>query len=525
MRLSGIRLLVPGKMSAALAIISALLLIAAFPDFEYWYTAWFAPALLFAAARLESESPARAMTVGWIFGVSFFFGAFWWLTFAPINYAGFPPVLAYLLLLVVCMAVAVFPAMFCGILAVTIRRFGDNALFAAPFIWVFSEFLRYWLTGNNWNAIAYSQAFAGWSLSYASIGGIYLVSFVLVFNSAMLARIAAEFDRKSTANRRTALAGIAVAIAVVSASGFFGGREHSSGNEREVAARVIALQPNVPMSGLTMESWKALRARHVELAENALNKSDGNYAETRPTTIVIFPESPMNFAYEEDAEFREFVGAFARRNNVSVLFNSAEPNPIDGKYFNSAVMVDNRGIEVAQYDKIFLLPFGETVPDFLQGIVPTFVGNFSRGTEEDILPLADAKSGVMICFESHFGQLSREYVKKGADVLIEMTNDGYLGNTPVLRQHLANAIFRAVETNRPVLRVTNVGVTALIGENGEILDSAESYKQDVRTWEVRKSDGVSTFYVRFGDWFAWLSAAVALSIFIIGRRRGRHAAK
>ena len=69
----------------------------------------------------------------------------------------------------------------------------------------------------------------------------------------------------------------------------------------------------------------------------------------------------------------------------------------------------------------------------------------------------DARGGVMICFESHFGSLSREYARRGADVLVEMTNDGYLGKTPVLRQHLANSVFRAVETKRPLLRVTNVG--------------------------------------------------------------------
>jgi apolipoprotein N-acyltransferase len=116
----------------------------------------------------------------------------------------------------------------------------------------------------------------------------------------------------------------------------------------------------------------------------------------------------------------------------------------------------------------------------------------------------------MICFESHFGEMGREYVRNGADVLIEMTNDGYLGPTPVLKQHLANAVLRAVETNRPVLRVTNVGITAYINENGEVLDPAESYKEDSRVWPVVKSDGSQTFYVKYGDWLAWLCSIVTL---------------
>ncbi len=520
MKFSGVKRFAPDKISTALAIISALLLIAAFPDFEYWFLAWFAPLPLIWAARRQNASPAKAFTAGWLFGVIFFFGAFWWLTFAPINYAGFPPALAYFLLLLVCMAVAVFPAVFSGMLAIAIRRFGNNALLAAPFLWIFTEFLRYWLTGNNWNAIGYSQAFVRWPVSYASIGGIYLVGFVLVLNSAMLARIAAEFIRPRGTDgqngRRITLAAAAVTVAVISASGFLSARLDSPVPETEVAARVIAIQPNVPMSGLTFEKWSALRERHAQLAELALKETGAGSHGIHPPTIVIFPESPMNFAYDEDAEFRKFLADFAYRNNVSVIFNSAEPNPLDGKYFNSAVMVDNFGREVAQYDKIFLLPFGESVPDFLNGIVPAFVGNFSPGREEDILPLAEAKSGIMICFESHFGGLSRDYVRKGADVLIEMTNDGYLGNTPVLRQHLANAIFRSVETHRPLLRVTNVGVTAFIDQYGRILDTAKSYTEDVRTWEVRKSDGGQTIYVRFGDWFAWISSVIALAILIIG---------
>jgi apolipoprotein N-acyltransferase len=165
---------------------------------------------------------------------------------------------------------------------------------------------------------------------------------------------------------------------------------------------------------------------------------------------------------------------------------------------------------VAQYDKIFLLPFGEAVPAPFDSVMPGFVGTFAYGSEYDLLPLGDAKAGVMICFESHFGQLSREYVRNGADVLIEMTNDGYLGPTPVLRQHLANAVFRAVETNRPVLRVTNVGITAYINERGQVIDPAPTYTEAARVWSVSKSDGSQTFYVKYGDWFAWLCTIVTV---------------
>ena len=104
-----------------------------------------------------------------------------------------------------------------------------------------------------------------------------------------------------------------------------------------------------------------------------------------------------------------------------------------------------------------------------------------------------------------------------------MTNDGYLGPTPVLRQHLANAVFRAVETNRPVLRVTNVGITAYINERGLVLDPLPSYTTGTRVWSVARSDGGQTFYVRYGDWFAWLCAVLTLGLLGFGVLRRKNA--
>ena len=442
---------------------------------------------------------------GWIFGTIFFLGTCWWLTFAPINYAGFPPWLAYLGMVFVALIVGVFPALFAGILSILLRRFGSWAFLASPFVWVFTEFLRYWVTGNNWNAIGYSQ-FLGRLSGWASIGGVLSVSFAVVLYNLVASGlvlicidVVSALAKKAKGNTEPnetsppeveqsmfkplnngsdddlnpfhmiAALAVFVIIAWITSPVYY--------NTDGIKSTVIAIQSNVPMSGLDYQKWGQLRQHQVDLAEAEIRKlseqrttDKGQRINTEQPTLVVLPESPMNFMYEDDREFQKFINDFARRNNVSVLFNSAEPDATNGKYFNSAVMVGPEGREVGQYDKIFLLPFGEAVPSFLEGIVPGFVGNFSYGREFDILPVGDAQAGVMICFESHFGQLSREYVRKGADVIIEMTNDGYLGPTPVLRQHLANAVFRAVETNRPVLRVTNVGITAYINERGQVLD-------------------------------------------------------
>ena len=173
-----------------LAILAAVLLILAFPDFEYWFLAWFALVPLMWAIEREKASVFRSFVLGWIFGTIFFFGTCWWLTYAPVHYAGFPPWLAYSGMVFVAVVVGVFPAIFAGILSILLRRFGSWGYLAAPFVWVFTEFLRYWLTGNNWNAIGYSQAFASINgfrpTDLASVGGALLVSFgCLTLNSTI----------------------------------------------------------------------------------------------------------------------------------------------------------------------------------------------------------------------------------------------------------------------------------------------------------------------------------------------------
>jgi apolipoprotein N-acyltransferase len=381
-----------------------------------------------------------------------------------------------------------------------------------------TEFLRFNLTGNNWNALGYSQAFRSQFVQTANIGGVYLVGFLIfAFNAFIFFNVVnLIFEPLQKQKSRIISAAIFISLTLV-----FSVYELLNPNQISIStasAKVIAIQPNVPMSGLRYGELENLRLRHVEIAENVLQKlKQQETNDKRQSTIVIFPESPMNFQYENDTELRAYFGDFAARNNTSLLFNSAQPNTNGTNFFNSAVMINPQGEKIGQYDKIHLVPFGETVPlpDALASIVPTMVGNFETGANYNLLPFGDAKGGVMICFESHFPSLVREFVRGGADVLIEMTNDGYLGETPILRQHLANAIFRAVETNRPVLRVTNVGITAYINERGEVLDAAKPYTENTRVWTISKSDGNQTFYVKYGDWFAWLCSIMSLALLSI----------
>jgi apolipoprotein N-acyltransferase len=266
------------------------------------------------------------------------------------------------------------------------------------------------------------------------------------------------------------------------------------------------------------EEMRKLTARHFEMSESALQQLPDN---GKPR-LVIWPESPMNFAYGSDSPLREKLSAFVKANNTSVLLNSQEVAPHDGIY-NSALLINQEGRLVAQYDKIRLLPFGEYVPlpEWLPGagLIRAMVGDFTPGVSYGLMPIGTVRAGVFICIESAYPSIARRFTGEGADVLINISNDGYLGPTAVMRQHLANAVFRAVENGRPLLRVTNTGLTAFITSAGEVQDQTQGFRPEVRTWTIGRASTAPTFYAAHGDLFAAGCALISLLVFLFSFKR------
>jgi apolipoprotein N-acyltransferase len=342
---------------------------------------------------------------------------------------------------------------------------------------------------------------------------VYAVGFLIVAANAALAYVFVQRTKAAMA----VLASVGVFIALLIAS------QHSRkpvqyAEPAQPAAFVVAIQPNVPMEQLeSIEETEALVERHISLTESALDR----IRDRAVPRVVIWPESPMNFMYARDSVFRELVTDFTRKHRTSLIFNALEPAPANGSY-NSAVMINEEGRLVVQYDKIRLLPFGEYVPlpRWLPGVnmVPVMVGDFTPGAQYPLMPLGNARAGIFICFESAFPSIARRFADAGADVLINISNDGYLGPTPVMRQHLANAIFRAVENERPVVRVTNTGITAFISPRGEVSDATAGFETATRTWTVDRATSSKTFYTRRGDLFVGICAAISLLLIIISLR-------
>ena len=516
---------IPSAGEASLLAGSALLTVLSFPNFDLWFLAWVSLVpLLIVVTR--STSFRKSFVAGWLWGTIFFYGTCWWLTYPMIHYAQVRVWIAYPLLLVPIAFVALFPAAACGFAARLTGRFGPMSLLITPFVWVAFDWLRYVVTGQVWNAIGYSQAFHPLLIQPARWGGVYAVGLlVLILNAAI-----AQF----VVSRKIILPLIAVlvvAVALVATSGGFQQRSAlrlviNSSN----AIRVIAIQPNVPMdiSGDDAQ-MKELLQRHLRLTEGALQQLQGGYASEGLPTAVLWPESPMNFSYSRDPQLRKTIGDFARAQDISILLNSLEPAKSGGDQ-NSAILVNEKGEMSARYDKIRLMPFGEYVPlpRWLPGAssVRGIVGEFTPGSSYTLMPLGALRAGVFICIEAAHPSIARSFTNEGADVLINISNDGYLGPTPVMRQHLANAVFRAVENDRDLLRVTNSGITAFITSTGVAYDQTNGFREDVRTWTISKRGGGSTFYARHGDVFVYGCALISLgfiSASFMRRRLGTYA--
>ena len=490
------------------ATLSSILLVVSFPDFNLWPIAWFGlvPLLVVIARR---PAPWRAFLLGWLTGGVFFYGSCYWLTYSMVHYGGIPAWTSYLLLVPGALTLGLFPGLFALVLACVVKKWGWRALFAAPLVWSSLEWARLATTGQLWNALGYSQAYQPMLIQSARWGGVYFVGFLIVSVNAAIAFLLLKRTVRATTLASCVVAGAAIVIFATQA----GSKAEPSSSHGTPDLVVIALQPNVPMDPVkSPQEMRELTSRHIEMSESGLRQ----LTDDRTRRLVIWPESPMNFTYSGDSQFRELLARFSEENNASVLFNSQEPAPNEGIY-NSALLVNEQGSLIAQYDKIRLLPFGEYVPlpRWLPGagLIRAIVGDFTPGTKYTVMPVGAHRAGVFICIESAYPSIARRLTSEGADLLINISNDGYLGRTAVMRQHLANVVFRAVENGLPLLRVTNTGITAYITAEGEVKDATSGFQPAVRTWTVAHSGNSKTFYTRHGDLFAGISGLITLLIF------------
>lgn len=493
----------------SLALLTGGLLTLAYPGWEISILAWVALAPLILASARERTGP-RAFGLGVIAGLLFYYASSWWLTYSPINYGGLSAPIAYALLLGPTLVCSLFTGLFATIVNVSVRRSGAWAVLVAPLVWIGLEWLRLRTLGIGWNFLGYSQSFQPALAQSASVGGVYAVSLLLAMASAALAYSAIAPSRRAALRVLT----ITMAVFVVNLTlGLFITLRQPAPVVDGLP--VVALQPNIPPSIIASSRQQVFDGSYVHLARMGRAEFDrANAPEIPAPALIVWPEMPANFAYDEEPEARNVLAAVARQRGDYVFVNAL--GVIGNGHSNSAVLVGPDGNRAGQYDKVRLLPFGEYVP--MRGVlpfvdrIPSLMYDFTPGTSVKLVDVEGVRIGASICFESSFPELAREARRSGATAFVNLTNDAWFGPTPMPRQHLAHSVMRSIENGVDQIRVTNAGYSARISPTGQLLDSTDLFVETSRRWELPRTAPPLTIYARTGDWLPILGVVATLAL-------------
>ncbi|MFH1487306.1 MAG: apolipoprotein N-acyltransferase [Pseudomonadota bacterium] len=487
------------------AILSGLLLTASFPPGKFEWVAWFA--LVPLLKSLEDVTPFRAFKLGLLAGFAHYITLIYWIIVVLGHYGGLDIFTSMAVLILFCLYLSLYPALF-SLLAGLLNG-KRSSLFITASLWVSLEYLRaHFLTGFPWCLIGHTQYRTLGLIQIADLAGVYGISFLLVLSNCLIAVLL--FSRHPL--RRPCFKLDVSLFVILLALTLLYGHQRSSGNETvpEVGqrVRVAVIQGNIDQS----VKWEpAYQERTIEKYRQ-LSLSSGPY---KPH-LIVWPETSVPFFFQEKTDLSKEVSLLPGQLKAYLLFGSPAYGMKDGRnrYFNRVFVLSPAGEVAGQYDKTHLVPFGEYVPlkrflPFVRRIV-TAVGDFAPGTKIEPLKVPGFPPGILICFEVIFPELARTHVRKGAAILVNLTNDAWFGKTSAPYQHLSMAVFRAVENRRPLIRAANTGISAFISKEGKMISRGEIFQEQVLREEIVTSVPPPGFYTKYGDIFAALLTIICL---------------
>jgi apolipoprotein N-acyltransferase len=490
------------------AAAAGLVLHLAYPRPGWDLLGWVALAPVFALAA-TARSPGQAMLEGWLAGLAFFLPLLRWITHSMTHYSALTPPLAGLVLL----ALAAYCALYVGAVTAAVawleRRLGPGAVWLAPVFWVTGELARtHVFSGFPWGLLGYVPYRWPDLIGIAAWTGVYGVSFLLALCNTALAWVLVRRSRPAAVTS-AAVVGVAV------------------GAMLGVSALRPAPGPGTVPVGIVQGNidqaikWdKAARSATLEIYAGLTRQIAPG------SRLVVWPEAavPAYLSYEPGVI--EWLTALAGEVGTPLLVGApdARQEGATTHFLNSAFLVRAKGLE-GRYDKIHLVPFGEYVP--LRGLlffveaIAAEIGDFTPGRDRVVFPLEGAPFGTVICYEVIFPDLVRGFVREGARLMVNITNDAWFGESSGPVQHLAMVPLRAVENGVAVVRAANTGISALVLPDGRIGPELSLSRRGALRVEAPLA-GRPTFYTRFGDLFAYGCAAAtlaALAARTVARRR------
>jgi len=482
----------------ALSLLSGVLLVLIFPNFNLTLLAPVALApLLIACAREDSWK--RRFVLGWASGFVFWFAVCSWIQFVLEVHGGMGRWGGWGTFTLFAVLKGLYTAAFTTLVGPVMRT--AWAIPGAASLWTAVEY-AHGTIGLAWIGLGFAWLDLGNAAidmpllpRLAPITGVWGLSFVLAMIGCAIAL--AVLQRPLT--HFTWFAAFALLPLLPELPPPHAGIE-----------RVRVVQPNIDTEAeWSPETMALLEQRMILLSEPA------------NAPLIVWPEAPAPF-YPETDSFRKYMGDLARDAHVPILMGGVGQTPT-GEPLNSAFLFQANGEMAAErYDKIRLVPFGEYVPDAFGWVnrITHEIGDFVPGTRIVTFPLDGHRIGAFICYESAFPDLVRQFTKSGANVLVNLSNDGYFGHSAAREQHLELVRMRAAENRRWILRATNDGITAMIDPAGREIARLPLYTQTSAVFGYNSLTEL-TPYVRFGDWFAWacLLAGTVSCVGLRGRRR------
>ena len=484
------------------ALLTPLFLTLSFPDHDQGWLIWVALVpLLAVCVRLR---PARSFCLGLAVGMISMYGIFSW--------AFSIPGLRFFHGIAAAFYLGLYPAAWCAIVS-SGRRIGVTPVIVAPVVWVSLDFLKAHagFLSFPWGSLAHSQHHFPVVLQISAITGEYGVTFLIVLVNAAIASMLL----KPSGYRQTVFAALAVVCVLI-----FGIFQLNTGLPSRYF-RVAAIQPCISPGEQDRDPGQAYTLLGLEDLTTKAALSRPNLIVWPETAVLNLPSSPKIGGRLEDIsrthDIPLLIGASERVKFNNYSLDRASNQGV--RSYNAAYLIHTAtGPPQAPYRKNVLVPFGEYLPlsDTIKWPSWFIAEGFQTmpGDGFTIFTLKDGtRPGVLICWENLFPQLARNEVKAGADLLVNLVNDAWLGKKHAPAQHNSASVLRAVENGVPVIVASNWGPSLIIDPKGRTLQRTGGSLRDTITADVPLQNK-KTVYTRYGDLFAWICITVMFLVFI-----------
>jgi apolipoprotein N-acyltransferase len=460
----------------------------------------------------------QAAALGYACGILWYLGNCYWIYQTMYLYGGMPKPVAFGILILFALYLGLYHAFFAALLSFVRSLSVSAALALTPFIWVAVELARGRITGFPWDLLGNSQVDNLLLTRIAPVAGVMAMSFVI---AAINAALTAGFflDGKKRVLLPAAAAVIAVSLQLGIPSG-----KHAFLEATDQMA--VMMQENLEV-GVMAKNTVLISPGDEMKVFSQMSLNPRRYSAVENPTVVIWPEAPSDlFSFE--SSFQQQLGNLARAANAPAIIGSIgidRTTKNDRGYykFDSASLFESDGTYSGRYDKLHLVPWGEYVPFhqffgfFVQKLTKD-AGDMDPGAERSIFSAGGHSYGIFICYESIFGDEVRQFVLNGAQVLVNISDDGWYGDTGAPWQHLNMTRMRAIENHRWLLLDTNTGITTSIDPEGRTTIQAPRHVREAFAFPFAFLSG-TTFYTRHGDWFAWMCVFITLAAMAAARLR------